>query len=408
MTSTEPTIEKRLCRHFGDCGGCRSQDHPYGAQLATKAAEMAALFAPFWAAPVTVAPSPRIFNYRNKVEFNFGRKQYPEPPPKDFIRESVLGFKRRGKWYWPLDIDECLIAPEGAGDLLAATRRWMHESGLRARDPRNHDGVLRHLVAREGLRTGERMVLLITTPAAIDRDAFVGAVKKGWPAHAILHGVYDGKADAALADELCCVDGADHITEALQLPGRCGTRTLRFRISPFSFFQTNTLATETLYTHIRDRVAATAPETILDLYGGAGGIAFACSELATRIVSVENVASATEDGRFNAGLNGIDNVDFVTADVRRYLGERRHLAAGTPERCTVVLDPPRSALHPKVIARIVQFGAPHIVYVSCNPKLLAREMDAFAQAYHIADLAAFDLFPHTPHVEVVAHLTRNT
>ena len=161
-------------------------------------------------------------------------------------------------------------------------------------------------------------------------------------------------------------------------PSATGTRKLDFRISPLSFFQTNPLATENLYGAIRRCVAEIAPPSLYDLYGGGGGIAFSCSDLVERIWSVEEVAPATEDGRHNAEVNGVENVEFITAKTEKYLNAQREqggLAAGA----TVILDPPRSALHPKVIKRLLEFLPERIVYVSCNPKLLAREMAVFGE-----------------------------
>lgn len=402
---TTPTSPVR-CRHFDDCGGCKTQDIPYSAQVTAKAEALGELFADFWAAPVTVTPSPVIWNYRNKIDPAFDRMRYPEAPPRDFIRETVLGYKKKGQWYWPLDIDECHIAPEGAGALLQATRAWYRAHDIRAWDNRTKDGILRYLLVRDGKRSGEKMVVLITHEGELDCEPFVQLARDAYGATSIYRGIFTGRGDVATAERLELLWGDTHIHETLMLPDGDTTRDLHFRISPLSFFQTNPRATENLYGAIRGHVRRIAPDSLYDLYGGSGGIAFSCSDLVERVWSVEEVAPATEDGRYNAEVNGIHNVQFETAQVEKYLTAKRD-QGGLADGAAVVLDPPRSALHPKALKRLMEFQPEHIVYVSCNPKLLARELAVFSEAYDLASLEAFDLFPHTPHVEALAVLKRH-
>ena len=396
-----------MCPHFGVCGGCQMQDVPYPDQLARKADELGALFAPFWEGPVPVEPSPAVWYYRNKVDPAFGRKFYDEPPPAGFERESMLGFKRKGRWYWPINIEDCRIGPEGLGDLLSAVRAWMGDQGLRAFDSRSKDGFLRSLLVRDGKRTGERMVVLITRPGTFDRASFVETVQAAYPATSIYRGIFHGLADLAFSEEMELLDGAPTIDEHLHVPDGPGVRKLRFRLSPFSFFQTNTLATERLYGAVRQWVKTVAPRTLVDLYCGAGGIGFTAADLVERVWAVESVYSATEDGAYNATANGIDNVTFVAEKVKNYLlgalGE-----GGLPPDTAVVADPSRAGMHPKALRRLIDLAPPAILYVSCNPKILARELEAFTAAYRLEDLRGVDLFPHTRHVEVLARLARQS
>ncbi len=402
-SDTNSRVTSDLCPHFGECGGCQYQDEAYEAQLARKGAELAALFAPWRAGPVEVAPSPVQWYYRNKVDLTFGRKFYPEPPPKDFERETVLGFKRKGRWFWPLEIQECRIAsPETAG-LLAAVRDWRRREGLPGFDTRKHTGLLKILLIREGKRTGERMVVLITAPGEFDGASFAAAVQASYPATSVQWGVHRGLAEVAMADEVHVLAGAPHITEELHIPSAEGARKLSFRLSPFSFFQTNTLGTEVLYGKIREWVRARQPEVLYDLYGGSGGIAFACADLAGEVISVEEAAGATADGEHNRGRNGIGNVAFVTERVERYLRGQRDAEALRPDGL-VILDPPRAGLHPKALRRIMEWRPPEILYVSCKPAALAQEMETLAEAYDLVDLEAVDMFPHTRHVEALARL----
>ncbi len=394
-----------LCPHFGECGGCESQDLSYPEQLVKKQQYLEQLFAQEWGKDVSVLPSPIVWNYRNKVDFNFGLKHYPEPPPKEFIRETLLGFTRRGEWFHPLDVTDCRIAPEGCGALLDAVRAWYRREGLRAVDARGGQGFLRALLVREGKRTGERMVALFTSEGSWDARGFLEAVEASWPAHAIFHGIFTGAARGTFADRTEHLAGADFIHEEMRVRDGAAERRLRYRVSPFSFFQTNTLAAEVLYAEIRQWVRGTGARILYDLYGGAGGIAFTCADLVQVVRSVESEASATADGEHNATLNGIDNVFFSNDPMRRYLHGLAE-AGGMESNSVAVVDPPRSGMTPKPVQRLIECGPPRILYVSCKASALKEELAALLKAYRLERLWAVDMFPHTPHVEVLASLEK--
>lgn len=414
-----------LCGHFGECGGCLFQDVPYEKQLAQKTVFLKELFQEYWNGPITVLPSPVLYHYRNKIDPGFSLKRYPEPPPPGFKRETVLGFKSRNGWRWPIEIETCLIGPEGLDGLLSALAEWRMTCGMEAYDNRKGTGRLRNLLVRDGKRSGEKMVVLITTPGVLERpDAFVAAALRGFDASSIFHGEFSGRAEVATAEKLTLLHGKPWITETLRLARDLESKSdmtvhddpsyfiardnreadsLHFRISPLSFFQTNPLAAERLYGLIREWVRMILPERLYDLYGGAGGIALSCSQYAKEIISVENVPEASEDGRFNTEANTIGNVAFVTDTVRAFT--RKLLAAGgMSSGSAVILDPPRAGMHPKSIARLVQMAPRYMLYVSCNPKKLREELAVFSEAYAITDITGVDMFPHTPHVEVVAAL----
>ncbi|MCC6143700.1 MAG: 23S rRNA (uracil(1939)-C(5))-methyltransferase RlmD [Candidatus Hydrogenedentes bacterium] len=394
------------CRHYGVCGGCQFQEVPYPQQLADKQAQLQELFAAHWPDPIPVTPSPVLWHYRNKVDPSFAPKRYETAPPKDFIRETVLGFKERGRWAHPLELDECRIGPEGIDTLLPAVRDWYRRHDLRAFDSRRHHGFLKSLLIREGKRTGDRMVCLVTMPGAIPAEDFVQTVQAAWPCQSIYHGTTERLADISIADELSLLDGAPVIHEELWIGEGDAARKLRFRISPMSFFQTNTLATERLYGRLRAWVGEISPRILYDLYGGAGGIAFTCADLVDHVFSIENVEAASIDGRANAGLNKIENVTFITEKVEHYLKYKIQEGEGLPEDSAVLIDPPRAGLHPKALKRLIELKPRDIVYVSCNPKLFSRELDVFLEHYALIQLEAVDLFPHTKHVEALGWLRR--
>jgi len=396
----------KKCAFFGECGGCAHQDLTYEEQLAQKQATLAELFEDWWTDPIPITPSPEIWNYRNKVDFNFGRKQYDEKPPDDFVRDTVLGFNKKGKWYWPLDIDECHIAPTTAKPIMDAVRKWYTDNGIHGMTNRNQDGILKVLLLREAKRTGQLMVVLITSPGELDEKSFVEAVESACPnVHSVYRGIHEGTSRGAFADELILLKGEASIQETLHIGDGEDLRELSFRISPMSFFQTNSLATELLYGEIRKWVKKIQPDILYDLYGGAGGIAFSCSDLVKLVRSVEVVESATLDGEDNAKQNGIDNVFFMTSTIKTYLQQMLE-GGGMETNSAVVLDPPREGMTPKPLKRLIKTRPPHIIYVSCKPSVFAEEMKEFSQAYRLTSMQAVDLFPHTGHVELVATMER--
>jgi 23S rRNA (uracil1939-C5)-methyltransferase len=394
-----------LCPHFGECGGCQTQDVAYPEQLARKQRALETLFAEHWREPIEVLPSPIVWHYRNKVDFNFGLKHYPEPPPKGFVRETLLGFTKPGAWYNPFDVDTCLIAPEGCDALLGAMREWARGQGLAAVDSRSKTGFLRALLVREGKRTGERMAALFTSPGEFDADGFRRAVAESFPVHSLYRGTFSRSARGAFADEMELLDGAPHILETMRIPDRDAYRELTFRISPFSFFQTNTLAAEVLYGEIRRWVRETGAQILYDLYGGAGGIALSCSDVVEVVRSVESEPAATADGEHNARVNAAGHVFFVTEPMRQYLRCLAEMGGMEPNSAAVV-DPPRGGLTPKPLGRLVECAPERLLYVSCKASTLAEELPVLLKSYGLERMWAVDLFPHTSHVEVLASLRR--
>jgi len=406
MTESVTTPSTTVCRHFGECGGCQHQDVAYSAQLEDKVRVLEEGFAPYWNEPIPIEPSPEIWHYRNKIDPSFAGKYYEEPPPKGFDRELVIGFKKR--WYWTIDLEECLIAPEGAGQLLAAVRTWGRAEGLKPFDTRggNADGFVRLLLVREGKRTGERMVVLFTNEGEFAKDGFLEAVQSAYPAQSVQRAVSTGQGEVMGADRIEVLDGAPHIYEELHIGEGEAQQRIRFRISPLSFFQTNTLGAERLYALVRSWVSERVPGHIYDLYGGSGAFAFVCADLAAAVDSVEEVAPATADGEHNAKLNGIDNVTFTNAKVEDYL--RDAVAGEVPfdREATVIADPPRPGFHPKALRRLLELGPRELIYVSCKFTELLREMQDLLEQYRLTGLQAVDMFPHTHHVEVIARFER--
>lgn len=382
-----------LCRHFGTCGGCAIQDRPYEAQLAYKKDKVAAaLSALTGLPPLSVLPSPAIWNYRNKMEFSFG-DVYP-PVPGQWLH---LGMKPKGRWYHILDLEECRLPSPEAAPLLAAVRAWAEREKVPPYNSHKKEGQLRHLVLREAKNRPERMVLLVTTTGEIPKESFVAAVKSVYPASTILLGRNAKVSDTAVSDSMETLTGPGHVTETLDF----GDGSVDYRISPQSFFQTNTLGAQALYSLLRSWTRELKAELMLDLYCGGGGIALSLAGACRKVVGVESNLAAVADAKANAALNGLTNCDFYGATVEFLLPSLLDMG---PQ--AAVVDPPRAGLHAAAVKALLDASPSVLFYVSCNPEALGRDMALLAPRYSVDRLVAVDLFPHTDHVETVAWLTR--
>ncbi len=397
------------CRHFGFCGGCRWQDLAYAAQLHWKrqqvleCLEKLAGFQSEVVAPTT--PSPATWYYRNKMEFTFAPR--PWLPEADLaagadpeILGAALGLHVPGSFHRVFDVEECYLQSPPTGLILAFIRQFVRQSGLPAYDTRQHKGFWRFVVLREGKRTGEQLLWLITTAQGDNRvvDTLAARLREAFPAlTTMVHAVSDRKAQVAQADQGRVLWGPGYLEEEL-----CGRR---FRISPASFFQTNTAAAEALYEAVGRLADLSGRETVWDLYCGAGSIALSLADRARRVVGFELVAAAIQDAYVNARLNGVDNCQFIAGDLKDCLRQALHSPHyARPD--VVVTDPPRAGMHPQVIQALLDLAPARIIAVSCNPATLARDLALLQEKYALTAFEPFDLFPHTPHIECVAQLAR--
>jgi len=332
-----------------------------------------------------IVPAESQWRYRNKLEYSFG---------EDEDGGLVLGFHRPGRWDLVDDVTLDVLASERIDALRESVKAWAREQGLSAYDRGDNSGFLRNLVVREGRRTGELQVRLVTSAGDFDRDTFVEAAKA---ANSIAWTASEGVAETTRGGTTKRLAGRGWIEEEL-----CG---LRFRISPDAFFQTNTEMAERLYGLAADAAALSGREKVFDLYCGSGTIALTLAGYAGEVWGVEVVESAIADAIQNAKLNGVDNARFYAGDVRtaaRPLLEE----AGRPD--VVVVDPPRAGLSQKIVRRIIEMEAPRIVYVSCNPTTLAPNARQLVDdgGYDLKRVTPVDMFPQTPHIESVALLDR--
>jgi 23S rRNA (uracil1939-C5)-methyltransferase len=377
------------CRHFGACGGCRSQDYAYEHQLAAKGSQVRdalTRLARIADPPLEpIVPAASQFHYRNKLEYSF----------TETAAGPALGFHRAGRWDEVLEIEECLLTTDLGNAIRDAVRAWAREEGLEAYDQGTQTGYLRHLVVREGRNTGQALVMLVTAQGErFDADYLVETLRRFPEVRSIHWAVNDTPAEVTNLPTRR-LWGEDAIEE--EILG------LRFRVRPNAFLQTNTEMAEKLYALARDAAALDGTETVYDLYCGTGTIGLALAGAAGTVwgveISEESVACAIE----NATLNGIANASFFAGNVSQSIEELRE-RAGQPD--VVVVDPPRAGLAGKALRRTGALQAPRLVYVSCNPTTLAGDLQVLRSdyGYDLIRCTPVDMFPHTPHIESVSLL----
>ena len=387
------TTESVRCRHFGTCGGCSLQDKSYEAQLVLKKDKVLAALAGIAGLPEpAVLGSPDPWNYRNKMELSFGDVY---PPVEG--RWLKLGLKPKGRWYEILDLQECHLPSLEAAKLLSSVRQWAEREKVPPYNAHKKEGVLRHLVIREAKNRPERMVVLVTTNGQIPQPSFIEAVLSSYPATTILLGSNSKASDTAISDSMAVLMGPGSITETLYFPDGA----VDYRISPQSFFQTNTRGAEALYGLLRSWTRELESGLILDLYCGGGGIALSLAAAARKVVGVESNSSAVADAKSNAERNGFANCEFYCAAVELILPSLLDMRPAA-----VIVDPPRAGLHAKATAALLEIAPPLIFYVSCNPDSLGRDLKILGPRYAVERLVVADLFPHTDHVETIVRLVR--
>ena len=379
------------CPHSGDCGGCLYQGYPYGEQLRIKENQVRHLLAPVLGEMIPmdpICPSPCETAYRNKMEFSFGDAEKGG--------HMTLGMHRRGSFYDVVTVGSCRIVGEDFRKILMAVLEYMTDRGIPYYRKMAREGALRHLLVRKAVKTGDILIDLVTASSYRPEPDFVRMLLElslEGKIAGILHTVNDSPADAVIDQGTRILYGQGYITE--ELLG------LTFQITPFSFFQTNSLGAEKLYEIARSYIGETRGKKIYDLYSGTGTIAQILAPVAAHVTGVEIVEEAVEAAKENAKTNGLSNCDFIAGDVLKVLDD-------LPEAPDLlVLDPPRDGIHPKAIGKILAYQVPRIVYISCKPTSLARDLVYFLrEGYHVRKLQCVDMFPFTSGIETVCLLSR--
>ena len=414
VTEKSPLETGRTCSLFGLCGGCTYLSLPYEEQLKVKEEQVKRLLDSVlnkqeeaWIFE-GIKGSPKAYEYRNKMEFSFG-DEYKDGP-------LALGMHKRGSFYDIVTVADCEIVDADYRLILQSMRDYFARAKVSFFHRMSHEGYLRHLLVRKASRTGEILVALVTTSqdpwqgetaveGSLDADALITGFKDlllsleqdgklvGKFA-GILHITNDSIADVVQSDHTELLYGQEYFYE--ELLG------LKFKISTFSFFQTNSYSAEVLYQTARDYVGdlGGSDKTVFDLYSGTGTIAQLMAPAAGKVIGVEIVEEAVEAAKKNAAANGLDNCEFIAGDVLKVLDEVEE----KPDM--IILDPPRDGIHPKALPKIIAYGVEHIVYISCKPTSLVRDLEVFLEnGYRVDKAVAVDQFPWTANVETVVLLS---
>lgn len=402
--------ERRLqpfCSHFGICGGCRWQSLPYDMQLEAKRQQVYDQLVRIGHLDVPeIAPtigSPRTMYYRNKLEFTFSDRRWlldgEDACSLSPDERCALGF-HVGKFFDKvLDISRCYLQADPSNDIRLFVKDYALRHGLPFYDIREHSGCLRNMVIRNNEAGDVMLILVFAYDDEESRTGLLDAVAQAFPQIKSLYYVINSKCNDSFADLECVLyRGEPSIVETME--------GLRFRIGPKSFWQTNTLQAQRLYTVAREFAGLTGTQTVYDLYTGTGSIAQFVSGQAAKVVGIEYVPEAIQDAKANARANGVTNCEFYAGDMRKILTGEFVSRHGRPD--VIILDPPRSGIHPDVAKVILETSPSRIVYVSCNPASQARDLGLLCGSYSITRVQPVDMFPHTQHVENVCALSLKT
>lgn len=385
--------EAGMCSHYALCGGCTYQTMRHEEELRLKERQVkrllenAGICVQSWEG---IVPAPSETGYRNKCEFSFGDEE------KD--GDLALGMRKRMSYYEVVTLKDCNIVDADYLRIIEGTLQFFQERRVPFYHKARHDGSLRHLVVRKGAATGEILINLVTSsevPFSVEefKDMLLGLELDG-SVCGILHSVNDGLADVVKSDEMRLLYGRDFFMEKLF--------DLEFKVSVYSFFQTNSAGAEKLYSIVKEFAGDVADKTVFDLYCGTGTIGQIMAEAGSKkVLGIELIEEAVVAANENAKRNHLENCTFLAGDVLKMVDELEE----RPD--LIIVDPPRDGIHPKAIGKIIAFGAPEIVYVSCKPTSLARDLEIFQQeGYQVERVKLMDMFPRTVHVETVCLLSK--
>lgn len=428
LIEKSPTEVDSPCPHFDICGGCVFQTLPYEEQLAIKDREIHEILEPIIERGLRdrayrdrfdekcakiereevdisslfegIKSSPIQHGYRNKMEFSFGDSSMGGP--------LELGLHKSGSFYDIVTVRNCQIIDEDYRKILVATLNYFRGKDTPYFHKRTHEGYLRHLIVRKAAKTEEIIIDIVTSSQKpYDTPCTEIGLIEDWQQEmlklqlkgvivGIMHTTNDSLADAVINEKTDIMYGRDYIMD--------NVLGLDFKITPFSFFQTNTLSAEVLYDTVREYVASVDDKNnkvLFDLYSGTGTITQLMSTVANKVIGVEIVDEAVEAAKENANINGLHNCEFIAGDVLKVLDD----IVDKPD--FIILDPPRDGINPKALAKIIDYGVENIVYVSCKPTSLARDLEVLmAKGYTPKRICPIDQFPGTVHVETVCLLSK--
>lgn len=395
--------QNSICKHFGTCGGCRWQNISYEKQLEFKEKlvrdnfERIAKMKPKQYFPIL--GSENTFFYRNKLEYTFSNRRWLEKDQLEKLEQidvRGLGFHLPRMFDRVVDIEECFLQSEFSNQIRNEVRLFAKQNNLEFADTRLHNGFLKNLIVRNTVFTNEIMVIFVFGYQDNQKiSLLLDHVKTVFPQINSLIYFINQKLNDSIADlNYTVFSGNGFITEVLQ--------NKQFRIGPKSFFQTNSKQAENLYKIAIEFAQLNGSQIVYDLYTGTGTIAQLVSPKAKKVIGIEVIDTAIDDARNNAELNNLDNINFFVGEVEKILNDDFFAKNGKPD--IVIVDPPRSGLHPKVVEAIERSRPQRIVYVSCNPSTQARDIALLSNSYNLEKIMPVDMFPHTFHIENVAML----
>lgn len=383
---------KAPCEYFGQCGGCSAQELQYEDQIQMKHAQVIELLTKAGIddfEDLGVLGSPEVLEYRNKMEFSFGDAEKDGP--------MTLGMHRKHSTYDVLTVDGCKLVDTDFSEILKYVLEYCKANHLPYYKKLQHTGFMRYLVVRKSKTFGEILINIVTSSQSdFSFDALAKELTQlnlQGKVAGVLHTITDTLADAIKPEKVTLLYGKEEISEKIL--------GLQFNISPFSFFQTNTQGAEVLYKRALDLIEDMDNKTVFDLYCGTGTITQIMATRAKKVYGIEIVEEAVIKAKENAAFNGLSNCEFIAGDVLTKVDELHD----KPD--IIVLDPPRDGIHPKAIQKIINFGAKELLYISCKPTSLARDLPILKEAgYKVEKVLCVDMFPNTPHVETVVKLSR--
>lgn len=385
--------ETGFCSHYEKCGGCTYQTLKHDEELNLKERQVKKMFEQnniMYEDWQGIVPAPSETGYRNKCEFSFGDEE------KD--GDLALGMRKKMSHYEVVSLKDCNIIDDDYLQIVQAVLKFFQENNVPFYHKMRHDGTLRHLVVRKAVVNKEILVHLVTSS---DVNFDINELKNilldlnlDSNISGILHSINDGVADVVKSDSMALIHGRDYIVEKLF--------NLEFKISPYSFFQTNTKGAEELYSIVKEFAGDVSNKTVFDLYCGTGTIGQIMADAgAKEVIGIELVEEAVVAANENAKINNINNCKFIAGDVLKEIENLKE----APE--LIILDPPREGIHPKAIGKIINFNAKEIVYVSCKPSSLVRDLVEFQNAgYKVHMVKLMDLFPRTVHIETVVFMSK--
>lgn len=395
-----------FCVHFDHCGGCKWQHLDYAAQLREKERIVQDAFRRIGKVAVgewqPILGGEETSYYRNKLEFGCANRRWlTEAELRTDIsnQENVIGFHKAGTYDKILQIDHCWLQGGRSNDLRNEALRIAEDQSLPFYDMRERTGLLRQMVVRTSSLQQEMVNFVFYQDDRAKIETFLDAYLERFPDLTTLFYTINSKVNEFLIDlEMHCYAGPGYIEEALG--------TVRFRIGPKSFFQTNTAQAEKLYQLTRNFAQLSGEENVYDLYTGIGSIALYVADACRQVVGIEEIPEAIVDAKINAELNGVDNAQFYAGDVKNLLTAAFAAQHGKPD--VLITDPPRAGMHPSVVQMLQQLAAPRLVYVSCNPATQARDLQLLSEQYEVDCARPVDMFPHTSHVENIVRLRLKT